>query len=184
MKMKASVKNRKPLWKCPKCGERFTGKNMWHSCGKFSLENVFQRSEPQVLRLFRQFTRLLRTCGSVHMIPQKTRVVFQVRMRFAGATPRKSSLICHFILPRKIDSRRFHKIETFSPRCHAHYLRITSPDELNADVARWLEQAYQVGRQCDQETRVSKEIYLSPGKQQKKKNRAVHPADRSKESCE
>ncbi len=81
------------------------------------------------------------------MIPQKTRVVFQVRMRFAGATPRKSFLICHFILPRRIEHARFHKIETFGPRCHGHYLRIRSEDELGAEIARWLRHAYQVGQQ-------------------------------------
>jgi hypothetical protein len=81
------------------------------------------------------------------MIPQKSRVVFQVRMRFAGATPRKSYLICHFILPRKIDDRRFERIQTFNPRCHAHYLRISSEDELDTDVARWLKEAYAVGQQ-------------------------------------
>jgi hypothetical protein len=81
------------------------------------------------------------------MIPQKTRVVFQARMRFAGATPRKSHLICHFVLPRRIDHERFHKIETFNPRCHAHYLRISEEAELDVDVAGWLKEAYEVGEQ-------------------------------------
>ncbi len=81
------------------------------------------------------------------MIPQKTRVVFQARMRFAGAMPRKSCLICHFILQRKIDNPRFEKTETFNPRCHAHYLRISSQDELDNHMARWLKEAYAVGQQ-------------------------------------
>ena len=140
-------KARKPLWKCPKCGERFTGKNMWHSCGKFSLEDLFARSEPHVLKIFHEYARMVRACGTVRMIPQKTRVVFQARMRFAGATPRKSYLICHFILPHKIDNDRFQKIETFSRHCHAHYLRIADQSELGNDVARWLKQAYAVGQQ-------------------------------------
>jgi hypothetical protein len=139
--------NQKPLWKCPKCGERFTGKNMWHSCGKFSLEDLFARSEPRVAKLFRVFAAMVRACGPVHMIPQKSRVVFQARMRFAGVMPRKSHLICHFILPRRIESPRFHKIETFNPRCHAHYLRVTEEADLNDEVARWLAEAYEVGEQ-------------------------------------
>jgi len=119
---------------------------MWHSCGKFSLKDLFARSEPRVRKIFRKFARLVRACGRSRMIPQKTRVVFQVRMRFAGATPRKSYLVCHFILPRKIDNPRFEKIETFNPRCHAHYLRIKADDELDADGARWLKEAYAVGQ--------------------------------------
>lgn len=139
--------NKRPLWKCPKCGERFTGKNMSHSCGKFSLDHLFARSEPQVRKIFGKFARMARAGGPVHMIPQKTRVVFQVRMRFAGAMPRKSHLICHFILARRIESPRFHKIETFRARCHAHYLRVHSEEQLDADVEHWLKESYNVGRQ-------------------------------------
>lgn len=83
------------------------------------------------------------------MIPQKTRVVFMVRMRFAGATPRKSYLLCHFVLPRPIDSDRFQKIEKFSPRCYGHYLPVHSAAELDHDVAAWLQEAYAMGQQKD-----------------------------------
>ena len=100
-----------------------------------------------MLKLFHKYANMVRACGPVHMIPQKTRVVFQVRMRFAGATPRKSHLLCHFILPRKIDNGRFHKIETFNPRCHAHYLRVNEEADLDAEIARHLKQAYAVGEQ-------------------------------------
>lgn len=121
---------------------------MWHSCGKISLDDLFAPSEPHVLKLFHKYANMVRASGpDVHMIPQKTRVVFQVRMRFAGATPRKSHLLCHFILPRKIDNERFYKIETFSPRCHAHYLRVNEEADLDRDVACWLKKAYEVGQQ-------------------------------------
>ena len=48
-----------PLWKCPKCGAKF--------------------------KTFQKFKRMEESCGPATMIPQKTRVVFMVRMRFAGA---------------------------------------------------------------------------------------------------
>ena len=120
---------------------------MSHSCGKFSLEDLFALSQPEVAHLFSEFERLVRKCGDVHMIPQKTRVVFQSRMRFAGAMPRKSHLICHFVLPRRIENDRFYKIETFTPRCHAHYLRVREVADLNAEVTQWLKEAYEVGQQ-------------------------------------
>ena len=120
---------------------------MWHSCGKFSLEDLFSHSEPHVLNIFHEYAKMIRACGKIHMIPQKTRVVFQVRMRFAGATPRKSYLTCHFILPRKVENQRFARIETIGPRCHAHYLRVDDEADLDNDVARWLREAYAVGQQ-------------------------------------
>lgn len=135
------------LWTCPKCGERFTGRNMSHSCGKFSLDDLFAHSEPQLVGLFHEFARMVRACGPAHMIPQKTRVVFQARMRFVGVTPRKSHLIVHFVLPRLIESDRFHKIETYTPTCHAHYMRVSELGDLDADVRQWLKLAYEVGEQ-------------------------------------
>lgn len=120
---------------------------MWHSCGKFSLKDLFAKSDPHVPQLFREFARMVRTCGPVHMIPQKTRVVFQVRMRFAGASPRKSHLMCAFILPREIKSDRFQKVEKYGPRSYAHYLPVHCEAELDADVARWLREAYRRGEQ-------------------------------------
>jgi hypothetical protein len=120
---------------------------MWHSCGKFSLDDLFARAEPHVRNIFRKFDQMVRACGPVHMIPQKTRVVFQVRMRFAGASPRKSYLVCSFILPREIRNTRFQKIEKYGPRSYGHYLPVRSESELDSAVERWLKEAYQVGQQ-------------------------------------
>ena len=68
-------------------------------------------------------------------------------MRFAGATPRKSFLICHFILGRSVSDRRFYKIERYGPQSFGHYLRMESERDLDANLARWLKQAYGVGQQ-------------------------------------
>ena len=88
---------------------------MWHSCGKYSLEALFARSEPHVLTLFKKFATMVRECGPVTMIPQKTRVVFMVRVRFAGAYPRRSYLLAGFALARKLKSPRIKKIEEYAP---------------------------------------------------------------------
>ena len=128
----------KPLWRCPKCGEKFVTRNMWHSCGKYTLETLFARSEPHVLKLFKKFAKMVRACGPVRMIPQKTRVVFQVRVRFAGAVPRKSYLMCAIALPRRRKHRRFVKIETYAPGWHGHQFRVDSEKDLVAEVEHWM----------------------------------------------
>ena len=87
-----------PLWTCPKCGAKFVSAHMWHSCGRYRLDDLFARSEPHVFKLFQRFRRMVEACGPSTMIPQKTRVVFMVRMRFAGATVRKTGLRVGLIL--------------------------------------------------------------------------------------
>ena len=138
---------KRPLWRCPKCGERFITANMWHSCGKYSLEQLFARSEPHVLPLFRKFAKMVRACGPVRMIPQKTRVVFQVRVRFAGAYPRKSHFLAGFALPRRVDDPRFVKIETYAPHFQGHLFRVASEADLDDQIQQWLREAYRVGAQ-------------------------------------
>ena len=135
------------LWQCPKCGETFITPNMPHSCGKYSLEALFSRSEPHVLRLFRRFEELVKACGPVRVIPQKSRVVFQVRVRFAGAVPRKSYLQCAFGFHRRREHPRFYKIEQYAPHWFHHHTRVEREEDFNADFVDWIREAYAVGQQ-------------------------------------
>ena len=136
-----------PLWQCPKCGERFVTRNMWHSCGKYTLDALFARSEPHVFQLFNKFAEKMQACGPVTIIPQRTRVVFQVRVRFGGCYPRKSHLLCGLALPRVDDDPRFFKIEKYAPHFIGHSFRVYSEADLGRDVQRWMCEAYEVGAQ-------------------------------------
>lgn len=147
MQMAEETPELKPLWRCPKCGEMFTTANQRHSCGKFSLEKVFARSDPHVFQIYQKFVQLVRDCGKVKVIPQKTRVTFQVRMRFLSVYPRRSYLLADFVFARRLKHPRFFKIETFSPRNHLHHIRIESETELDSDVLQWIREAYAVGEQ-------------------------------------
>jgi uncharacterized protein DUF5655 len=120
---------------------------MWHSCGKFTLEELFGRSEPHVFQLFNRFAEMIRECGPVTMIPQKTRVVFQVRVRFGGCQPRKSHLICALALPRVDDDPRFFKVEKYGPHFIGHSFRVYSEADLDRAVQSWMCEAYDVGAQ-------------------------------------
>jgi hypothetical protein len=135
------------LWQCPRCGEWFITANMPHSCGKFSLEELFAHSDPQVFQLFRRFEELVRALGPVRMIPQKSRVVFQVRVRFAGAVPRKSYLQCGFGFHRRREHPRFYKIEQYAPRWFHHYTRVEREEDFDDEFRDWIREAYAVGRQ-------------------------------------
>jgi len=137
-----------PLWRCPKCRERFVTKNLWHSCGKHTLEELFSRSDPHVLRLFKKFAAMVRACGPVRTIPQKTRVVFQVRVRFAGAAPRKTHFLANFALPYQANDSRFVRIEKYAPHFQTHTFRVSSESDLDQQVQRWLRESYEVGAQA------------------------------------
>jgi Bacteriocin-protection, YdeI or OmpD-Associated/Domain of unknown function (DUF5655)/Domain of unknown function (DUF1905) len=142
----AAIRER-PLWTCPRCGNQFVNKNGFHSCRRWSLDEAFRGRPAFVRELFQHVRALIETCGPVRMVPYRDRVGFMVRVRFAGATPKRDCLEIGFWLPRRIASERFHKVETIYPNAHIHVLRIRQAAELDSEVFEWIKEAYAVGCQ-------------------------------------
>jgi hypothetical protein len=137
-----------PLWTCPACGERFVSPRLWHSCGRHSYGELFAGSEPHVRRVFDKLARLARACGPVRIYPQKTRVVIQARIRFAGGTPRKRRFVAGFLLPRGTRSPRFtDELDGISRHYKVCYVALDSEGDVDAEVARWMKRAYRFGVQ-------------------------------------
>lgn len=139
------------LWTCPKCGARLVTRHLWHSCGRYTLEDLFSGSDPSVLRLAKRFVRLLRSLGDVQIIPQKTRLVCVARVRFAGLTPRKSHFVASFALHRWLRSPRVSRTVDYGPRWRAHFVAIRSAADLDDELRAWLQESHDlVGMQRDQ----------------------------------
>jgi hypothetical protein len=90
-----------PLWTCPRCGNTFITANRSHSCSSYTLEQAFARLTPAARRAFERFVELVERCGPVTVIPQKTRIVLHVRVRFAGAVVLSDRVRLNFALGRK-----------------------------------------------------------------------------------
>jgi hypothetical protein len=136
-----------PLWQCPKCRRRFANRNQSHACGRHDLEHHFTGKKPEIRALFDQVVVAIREIGSVRIVPEKTRIAFQVRMSFAQLTPRSEWLDRHVVLARRLDHPRFRQVQTISPRNHVHTFRLTSPGDIDEDFKSWITEAYQVGEQ-------------------------------------
>jgi hypothetical protein len=136
-----------PLWRCPECGRSFANRNQTHTCGLHNLEDHFIGRDPIVVETYRALERAVQNIGDVIVLPEKTRIAFQVRMSFAAATLRRRWVDAHVVLARRLDNPRFRKIETFSPRNHLHQFRLACPQEVDDEVKAWLQEAYKVGAQ-------------------------------------
>ena len=144
------------MWTCPKCGRRFANRNQTHTCADLhDLEHHFVGREPIVRELFDRVAGAVRAIGPVIILPEKTRIAFQVRMSFAQVTPRKRWLDGHVVLARRLEHPRFRKIETFSPRNHLHAFRLEHPNEVDETFAEWMREAYAVGAQQHLQSRSS-----------------------------
>ena len=137
----------RPLWTCPRCGNEFVNRNQYHSCKRYEVDAVFEGKPAHIRALYDRFHEMVRQCGPAKVLPYRNKVGYMVRVRFAGAVPAARWLDVGFWLPRRIESPRFRKIETIYPNAHIHLLRITNSAELDAEVAGWLAEAYDVGCQ-------------------------------------
>jgi hypothetical protein len=138
------------LWHCPKCGARLVSRNLWHSCGRFSLEDLFSGSAPGVLAAARKYVRLLESLGDVQVLPQKTRLVAVARVRFAGLYPRKDHFVAAFALHRWLANPRIVKKVDYGPRWRGHHVRIASAADLDDELRAWLQESHDVvGMQSD-----------------------------------
>ena len=75
---------RTTLRKCPKCERPFANRNQSHFCARYTLPGHPAGKSPQGIALFRSFVKLVRRCAPVLVIPEKTRVAFQVRIGLAA----------------------------------------------------------------------------------------------------
>lgn len=137
----------KDLWTCHKCNRRFANLNQTHSCGSYTVDQHLRGKNSDVTSLYEQFVVLVKRCGPVTVVPAKTRIGFQVRMIFTALSVRQRSLDCHVVLSRRLESARFMRIQSLSPRNHVHYFSIKSPEDLDDEVLGWLREAYEVGKQ-------------------------------------
>lgn len=137
----------RPMWTCPKCGHQFVTRNMSHSCGRHDLAPMFRDKPPEVRELFERFRLLVEAFGPVTPVVYRDKVAYMVRVRFAGATPRKRWLEVVFWLRRRVESPRIARIETLTPNVHIHRMRVTTLGEVDAELGAWLRESYEIGCQ-------------------------------------
>ena len=136
-----------PLWRCKKCGRSFANRNQSHSCGRYSLTRHFEGKSRDIRALYDQVEAAVRAIGPTRVLPEKTRIAFQVRMSFAQVTPRRHWLDGHVVLARRLEHPRFRSIQTISPRNHVHTFRLVTSSDVDDEFRDWLREAYRVGEQ-------------------------------------
>lgn len=135
------------LWRCPRCRRRFANRRQSHACGRYDLARHFADKPAAIRRLYDRFVAAVRAIGPVVVLPEKTRIAFQVRMSFAAVVPRRRWLDGHLVLARRVADARFRRVDTISPRNHVHVFRLTGARDLDRRFRAWLREAYAVGEQ-------------------------------------
>ena len=139
--------SKRALWQCPKCGHRFVSANVWHSCGHYRLADHFA-GKPKILReTFDCYVSAARVYGAVTVYAQKTRIVMQGRVRFAGAVVRKDWLDASMWLKRRITHPRLVRTESFGHLGYGHHFCLRHPQDIDQKMIDLMGEAYAIGRQ-------------------------------------
>jgi len=119
---------------------------MPHSCLVVDLDSHFEAA-PALRPVFDAYLSAAELNGPVTVNATRSRITFQVRMRFAAVErPRRTQLNVHFVLARRLEHSRL-RVELVPPRHYVHRLVLRTPSDIDAEVRSWLAEAYAVGEQ-------------------------------------
>jgi hypothetical protein len=136
------------MWTCPTCGRSFANRNQTHTCRQLSsVEDHLLGRPPGTVATYRTLEAAVLACGPAQVLAERTRIAFHARMSFASAVVRTRWVDVGLVLARRVDSPRFRKVETFSPRNHLHVLRLTTWEDVDDELRGWLAEAYEIGVQ-------------------------------------
>jgi hypothetical protein len=134
------------MWTCPKCGAQFVTKNMWHSCGIYTVAEFLYGKTVRAIGLYQYFLDGYRKIGPVILHPAKTRISFMVKVRFSGVNRiGKDYIAGGFWLKQRIESPKFHKIEFIPRDNYIHYFKIHDESDIDDEFRTYMKIAYEIG---------------------------------------
>ena len=111
----------------------------------FTVDFHFTGKSPVVREIYNRLMKALRKFGSVTEEPKKTSIHLVHGTALAGVSTRKDALWLNIRLDHKIASPRINKVEQVSAKRFHNELKLTSLDEVDAELIGWLNDAYHLG---------------------------------------
>jgi hypothetical protein len=109
---------------------------------EFAVKDHFEGKAPVVREIYAALLRATRQFGPVLEEPKKTSIHLVNTTAFAGVATRKDSLLLTIKSDRKLKSPRLHKTEQVSARRFYHQVKLTAPEQADAELLGWLKDAY------------------------------------------
>jgi hypothetical protein len=82
----------------------------------------------------------------VTIYAQKSRIVIQARVRFAGAAVRAGYLDATLWLKRRVDHPRLQRTESFGALGYGMHFRLAAPADIDPALRRLMREAYRLAR--------------------------------------
>ena len=108
----------------------------------FTVKAHFDNKDPIVRQIYDHLLKHSRRFGPVVEDPKKTSIHLNNATAFAGVATRKNAIVLTIKSDRDLDSPRIHKSEQTSARRFHHEVKLTTPDEVDAELIVWLKEGY------------------------------------------
>ena len=109
-----------------------------------SIAAHFERRDPVVARIYDRLLRAVRGFGPVTEDPKKTSIHWNRASAFAGIATRQNSIVLTIKAEAALRSPRVHKAEQTSAKRWHLQVKLTSPDDVDAELLAWLRTAYEL----------------------------------------
>jgi len=130
------------MWICPKCNREFKNKNQDHTCGVFTVENVFG-SFTEAFLLFEKLKEIITHFGEVKITPVKNAIMFSVQTNFLVLKPHRNYLAVEFTSIKNHNEFPVEKCVKITKTKYFHLLKIDSMEDIDEQLKNWLKEAYQ-----------------------------------------
>jgi len=127
------------------CRRTFARAKQAHSCLVVPLSAHLDRATPDTRRIFDAVMRALERCGPVAVVPTKTMITLLSNSSLGGLRFHKDGVRVGFVLTRKVSHPRIVSTLQLSPRSVHHQVHLRSVGEVDAQLRKWLKEAYDVG---------------------------------------
>ena len=109
------------------------------------VDALFAGKDAAVLTIYLRLLDRIAVLGPYREEPKETSIHLARTTGFAGIHPQKRALLLNLRTQRPIDSTRVIKCEQVSKDRYHNEIRLTSPNEVDAELNGWLREAYKLG---------------------------------------
>jgi hypothetical protein len=132
-----------PRWVCPECGRQFGRSKQGHECAPaMALEDYFATGPAFEQPVFEAVMERLAGVGPVHVEPVSVGIFLKRSQTFAELRPMTRWVAVSFALPRTVRSHRIARKVIDAGRRKHHVVNVRGPEEVDAELAEWLVEAY------------------------------------------
>jgi len=131
------------VWTCPNCNCQFKNRNQDHSCGHFTIEQVFDKRPPEIFEIFKTIHDTVKCFGNMQIRAVKNGVLFSVKSTFLALKPHSKYLAVEFACGNAYDEFPVEKYVRVSKTEYAHLLRVENLSEVDNQLIEWLREAYE-----------------------------------------